>query len=47
MDPAIIRQRIADLQRLTFAGATIVRIDAEQPLFDVTRAVKQEIWRLL
>jgi hypothetical protein len=47
MDPAIIRERVMDLQRLTFAGARIVRVDAEQPLFHVIRTVKREIWRLL
>jgi hypothetical protein len=47
MNPALIRQRIADLQRLTFVGARAVRIDAEQPLIDVIRAVRREIWRLL
>jgi thymidylate kinase len=47
MGPALIRQRIADLRRLTFAGARTVRIDAEQPLNDVIRAVQREIWRLL
>ena len=47
MDPALIRQRIADLRRLTFAGARTVRIDAEQPVNDVIRAVQHEIWRLL
>jgi hypothetical protein len=35
------------LQRLTFVGARAVRIDAEQPLIDVIRAVQREIWRLL
>jgi thymidylate kinase len=47
MDPALIRERIADLQRLTFAGARTVRVNAEQPLNDVIRAVQDEIWRLL
>ncbi|MBO0756760.1 MAG: hypothetical protein J2P54_12940 [Bradyrhizobiaceae bacterium] len=47
MDPAIIRERVADLERLTFTGARIVRVDAEQPLSDVMRAVKREIWLLL
>jgi len=47
MDPALISERIADLQRLTFAGASVVRVDAEQPLVDVIRAVKREIWRML
>ena len=47
MDPTLIRQRIADLRRLTFAGARTVRIDAEQPVNDVIRAVQHKIWRLL
>lgn len=47
MDPALIGERIADLQRLTFAAARVVRVDAEQPLSNVLRAVKREIWRLL
>ena len=47
MDPALIGERIADLRRLTFAGARVTRVDAEQPLADVIRTVKREIWRLL
>lgn len=47
MDPAVIRERVADLQRLTFAGARIARVDAEQALCDVISRVKREIWRLL
>jgi hypothetical protein len=47
MDPALISERIADLRRLTFAGAGVIRIDAEQPLVDVVRAIKREVWRLL
>jgi thymidylate kinase len=47
MDLAIIRERIKDLRRLTFAGASVVRIDAEQALSDVIGAVKRQIWRLL
>jgi hypothetical protein len=47
MDPALISERIADLRRLTFAGASVIRVDAEQPLVDVLRAIKREIWRLL
>jgi hypothetical protein len=46
MAPALIRERIADLRRLTFASARVVRVDAEKPLADVIRAVKREIWRL-
>jgi hypothetical protein len=47
IDPAIIRQRIADLTRLDFPGARVVCVDAEQPLAKVVRAVKHEIWRLI
>jgi hypothetical protein len=47
MDPAVIRERIASLQRLEFPGARVVCVDAEQPLAEVIRAVKQEIWRLI
>jgi thymidylate kinase len=47
MDPAVIRERIAALQRLEFPGARVVCVDAEQPLAEVIRAVKHEIWRLI
>jgi thymidylate kinase len=47
MDPAIIRERIAALQRLELPGARVVCVDAEQPLADVIRSVKREIWRLI
>ena len=47
MDPVVIRERIAVLQRLDFPGARVVCVDAEQPLAEVIRAVKHEIWRLI
>jgi hypothetical protein len=47
MDSAVIEKRIAAIPRLTFSGAHVVSINAEQPLADVIRAVKQEIWRML
>jgi hypothetical protein len=47
MEPAVIRERVNALRRLVFAGASVVRVDAEQPLADVIRAVKREIWHLL
>jgi hypothetical protein len=47
MDPSVIRERIETARRLTFPGARVVCVDAEQPLPDVIRAVKREIWRLL
>ena len=47
MDPAVIRDRIEAARRLNFAGARVVRVDAEQPLAAVLRTVKSEIWDIL
>ncbi len=47
MDPTVIRERIAAIPRLAFPGARVVSVNAEQPLADVIRAVKHEVWRLL
>ena len=47
MDPTVIEKRIEEIPRLAFSGAHIASINAEQPLVDVIRAVKQEIWRML
>jgi hypothetical protein len=47
MHPEVIRQRIGELGRLAFPGARVVCIDAEQPLANVIRAVKHEVWRQL
>jgi hypothetical protein len=47
MDPKVIAERIKAIPRLAFSGAHVVSIDAEQPLADVVRAVKQQIWRML
>jgi hypothetical protein len=47
MDPSVIRERIEAIKRLAFPGAHIVGVDAQQPLAQVIRAVKHEIWRLL
>ena len=47
MDPVVIRQRIAALQLLELPGARVVCVDAEQPLAEVIRAVKHEIWRVI
>jgi thymidylate kinase len=47
MDGAVIRQRIEAARQLQFAGAKIVSIDAEQPLADVLRAIKREVWQTL
>jgi hypothetical protein len=46
MDPAVIPERIDALRRLTFPGARVVSVDAEQPLAEVIRAVKREVWHL-
>jgi hypothetical protein len=42
-----VRDRIEAVPRLTFAGARVVSVNAEQPLADVIRTVKREIWRIL
>jgi hypothetical protein len=47
MDPTTIRQRIEAARHLAFPGARVVRVDAEQPLGEVLRSVKREIWSLL
>jgi thymidylate kinase len=47
MDPTTIRQRIEAARRLAFPGARVIRVDAEQPLGEVIRTVKREIWSLL
>jgi thymidylate kinase len=47
MDAAVIEKRIEAIPRLAFSAPHVVSIDAEQPLTDVIRAVKQEIWRIL
>lgn len=47
MDRGVIRERVDAVRRLVFPGARVVRVDATQPLADVIRAVKREIWRML
>lgn len=47
MDRGVIRERVDAVRRLRFPGARVVRIDATQPLADVLRAVKGEIWSML
>jgi hypothetical protein len=47
MDPAVIWERVGAVQQLTFAGAHVMCVDAEQSLSEVVRAVKREIWRVL
>ncbi|SFO66646.1 Thymidylate kinase [Mesorhizobium sp. NFR06] len=47
MDPSVIRRRVPALQQLTFRGATVVSVDAGQPLVDVIRAAKAAVWRML
>lgn len=44
MKPDVIRERVMQLQRLTYPGAKIVCVDAERPLAEVIRVVKHEIW---
>jgi thymidylate kinase len=47
MHPSRIQRRVAALKCLEFPGARVVCVDAEQPLADVLRTVKREIWRVL
>jgi thymidylate kinase len=47
MNPALIVERLASLERLQFPGAKIIRIDARAPLEDVTAKVKQAVWNVL
>jgi len=47
MQPAIVEQRIQSVKKLKFEGATVVSIDAEQPLERVKLAIKREVWRIL
>jgi hypothetical protein len=47
MDPGVIRARVAAVGRLRLGGAPITAIPASQPVADVLRAAKIEIWRAL
>jgi ubiquinone/menaquinone biosynthesis C-methylase UbiE len=47
MNIEVIRQRIGELARLVFPGARVVCVDAEQPVTEVIRAVKHEVWQRL
>jgi hypothetical protein len=47
MQPATVLKRINTLEGLTFPGARVVSVYAEQPLAEVIRMVKDEVWRLL
>ena len=47
MNADVIQQRIEGFRRLAFTGARTVLVRAEQPLPDVLRAIKREVWRTL
>ncbi len=47
MSPAVIAERIAAVRQLRFPGARVVSVNAEQPLAEVLRAVRREVWRTL
>ena len=47
MNPAVIRQRVLDLDQLKFPGSRVVDVDAELPLADVIHTVKCAVWRQL
>ena len=47
LSPIMIERRLEAVKKLKFAGATVVTIDAEQPLERVSLAIKREVWRIL
>jgi len=47
LSPTVIQRRLESVKKLKFAGATLVSIDAEQPLERVSLAIKREVWRIL
>ena len=47
MNPAVIRQRVLDLDQLKLPGSRVVDVDAELPLADVIHTVKCAVWRQL
>jgi hypothetical protein len=47
MNADVIRQRIVGFRRLSFPGTRVVSVPAEQPLADLLRAIKREVWRVL
>lgn len=47
MHPSRIQQRVTALKCLEFPGSRVVCVDAEQPLAEVLRAVRREIWSVL
>ena len=47
MNRRIIEQRVDALAGLQFPNSRVVHVDAAQPLADVLRAVKREVWALL
>jgi thymidylate kinase len=47
MKRSVIEQRVRELDRLSFPGATVVCLDASEPAAEVARAIRREIWRLI
>jgi thymidylate kinase len=47
MNAEVIRQRIEGFRRLAFSGARTVLVNAAQPLADVSRTIRREVWRML
>lgn len=47
MQPTVVEQRIESVKKLKFPGATVVSIDAEQPLERVILEIKREVWHIL
>lgn len=47
MSPSVILKRTSDATKLSFSAAVVVNIPASQPVADVLRAAKDEVWRML
>ena len=47
MSPSVIAERVSAVLQLSIPGARGVRVEAERPLADVLRFVRDEVWRML
>jgi hypothetical protein len=47
MSAEVIHRRIEAFRALEFPGAFTVSVDAQQPLAEVLRCIKREVWRIL
>jgi thymidylate kinase len=47
MQLSVIEERVKQLRQLSHPGSKVICVDAEQPLAEVVRAIKREIWAML